>query len=283
MPNIISTLRTELQEHYSQREATSIILLVLDELFGISQTDIYMGKDIHLSEDDEQKLKNIIVRLCNSEPVQYILGKARFYGEDFLVTPDVLIPRPETEELIERILSQCPAPPARVLDIGSGSGCIPITLARHWKESHIESWDISRQALEVAQSNNRKHGTHVHFILHDILCPIDWSSIPTEGFDLIVSNPPYIKNGERASMEHNVLDWEPHLALFVPDEDPLLFYRTIVEQAIGGLLKKGGRLYFEINREHGKETIELITSKGFRQVELYPDISGNDRIVTATL
>lgn len=280
MPNIISTLRTELQGHYSQREATSIILLVLDELFGISQTDIYMGKDIHLSEDDEQKLKNIINRLCNDEPIQYILGKARFYGEDFQVTPDVLIPRPETEELIELIFRQHPTPPARILDIGSGSGCIPITLAHHWKESHIESWDISPEALEVAHRNNKLHNTHVHFVRHDILTLTD---IPTENFDLIVSNPPYIKNSERELMEHHVLDWEPHLALFVPDNDPLLFYRSIARQAVKGLLRKGGRLYFEINREHGKEVVALLESVGFTDVELYKDISGNDRMVTGRL
>ena len=270
-----TTLRTSLQACYPMGEASAIARMVLTECFGISTMDIYMGKDIQFSEDDEQKLKNILQRLRNYEPVQYILGHAWFCGRRFNVAPGVLIPRPETEELIEHILHDHLIAPQRILDIGTGSGCIPITLAHHWSESHVEGWDISPDALNIAQNNNQVHQTRVTFKLCDILTPLS----PTEGFDLIVSNPPYIKECEREQMEHNVLDWEPELALFVPDDDPLLFYRTIVQRAIDGLLKPNGHLYFEVNREHGSETAHLLEKVGFTDVQLLKDLSGNERIV----
>jgi release factor glutamine methyltransferase len=275
MSNPFTILRTALLTYYPSGEASAIARWVLTEGFGISQTDIYMGKDIQFSEDDEQKLKNILQRLRNYEPVQYILGHAWFCGRRFNVAPGVLIPRPETEELIEHILHDHLIAPQRILDIGTGSGCIPITLAHHWSESHVEGWDISPDALNIAQNNNQVHQTRVTFNLCDILTPLS----PTEGFDLIVSNPPYIKECEREQMEHNVLDWEPELALFVPDDDPLLFYRTIVQRAIDGLLKPNGHLYFEVNREHGSETAHLLEKVGFTDVQLLKDLSGNERIV----
>ena len=277
MSNLFSTLRTALQACYPAGEASAIARWVLAEAFGISQTDIYMGKDIQLSEKDEQKFENILHRLCNYEPVQYVLGYAWFCGKRFEVAPGVLIPRPETEELVELMVREHSVAPPRVLDIGTGSGCIPIMLAHHWPTSHVEGWDVSPEALAIAQRNNEAHGTGVLFSRHDILSS---SSLPQDGgFDLIVSNPPYIKQCEREQMERNVLDWEPELALFVPDDDPLLFYRTIVRQAAGGLLNPGGTLYFEINREHGAETVALLENAGFVQVELLKDLSGNERIV----
>ena len=284
MPNRFTTLRTSLQACYPTGEASAIARMILTEYFGISPMDIYMGKDIHLSEDDEQKLENIIQRLQNYEPIQYILGYARFCGRDFHVASGVLIPRPETEELIEFILrDHTTTQPHRILDIGTGSGCIPITLAHHWPQSHLEGWDISPEALAIARCNNETHHTDVLFRQHDILHS-EGSPIPQEGgFDLIVSNPPYIKQCERALMEHNVLDWEPELALFVPNEDPLLFYRAITQRAASGLLNPGGSLYFEINREHGAETMHLLKANGFIDVQLLKDLSGNDRIVKGIL
>ena len=277
MPDHFTTLRTALQACYPAGEASAIARWVLAEAFGISQTDIYMGKDIQLSEKGEQKFENILHRLCNYEPVQYVLGYAWFCGKRFEVAPGVLIPRPETEELVELMVREHSVAPPRVLDIGTGSGCIPIMLAHHWPTSHVEGWDVSPEALAIAQRNNEAHGTGVHFSRHDILSPC---SLPQDGgFDLIVSNPPYIKQCERGQMERNVLDWEPELALFVPDDDPLLFYRTIVRKAAGGLLHLGGTLYFEINREHGAETVSLLEDAGFVQVELLKDFSGNERIV----
>lgn len=277
MPDHFATLRTALQACYPAGEAAAIARWVLAEGFGISQTDIYMGKDIQLSEKDEQKFKNILHRLCNYEPVQYVLGHAWFCGRRFEVAPGVLIPRPETEELIDVVLRDLSVDPRRILDIGTGSGCIPITLAHHWPTSHVEGWDISPEALTIARKNNEAHATQVRFALHDILSPVPLSH--EERFDLIVSNPPYIKQCERTQMERNVLDWEPELALFVPDDDPLLFYRAIVRQAADGLLNPGGSLYFEINREHGAETAHLLEEAGFIQVQLLKDLSGNERIV----
>lgn len=279
-----TTLRTSLLACYPAGEASAIARMVLTECFGISQTDIYMGKDIQLSEDDEHKLENILQRLKNFEPVQYILGRAQFCGRDFHVAPGVLIPRPETEELIEVILRDHPTtPPQRILDIGTGSGCIPITLAHRWPQSCVEGWDISSDALAIARCNNEEHHTHVTFQQHDILS-VDDCVVPQEGgFDLIVSNPPYIKQCERLQMERNVLDWEPELALFVPDDDPLLFYRSITRRATNGLLNPGGWLYFEINREHGADTVHLLETNGFTDVQLVKDLSGNDRIVKGRL
>lgn len=283
MSNPFQILRTALQHHYPAGEAAAIARWVLSEGFGISQTAIYMGKDIHLSEIDERKLENIIHRLQNYEPVQYILGYAYFCGTRFGVAPGVLIPRPETEELVDLILHHYTTPPSRVLDIGTGSGCIPITLARHWPESHIEGWDVSPDALDIARKNNRTHDTDVVFEWHNILVPEESCTPKEGGFDLIVSNPPYIKECERTKMEPNVLEWEPDLALFVPDEDPLLFYRTIAHRATEGLLNKGGRLYFEINREHGDDTLRLLKHEGFADVQLITDLSGNERMVTGIL
>lgn len=276
MPDHFTTLRTALQACYPAGEAAAIARWVLAEGFGISRTDIYMGKDIQFSEKDEQKFKNILHRLCNYEPVQYVLGHAWFCGRSFEVAPGVLIPRPETEELIDVVVRDHPVAPCRILDIGTGSGCIPITLAHHWPACHVEGWDISSEALAIAQRNNEAHGTRVKFVCRDILAP---APMQEEGFDLIVSNPPYIKQCERAQMGRNVLDWEPALALFVPDDDPLLFYRAIVQRAVNGLLNPGGSLYFEINREHGAETVALLDAAGFTQVQLLKDLSGNERIV----
>ncbi len=276
---MIAFIRQAIQEHYSHSEATAIARLVLTDCFGINPIDIYIGREIRLSPDEEQKLAHIIDRLCHNEPIQYILGYADFCGLRFAVNSHVLIPRPETAELIETILHDNPTPPHRVLDIGTGSGCIPITLSHHWPQSEVHSWDISAEALEVASQNNSSLQTHVTFKQCDIL-QADITPCPSEGpFDLIVSNPPYIKVQEKAQMERNVLDWEPHLALFVPDNDPLLFYRTITHAAASGWLVPQGKLYFEINREHGPETAQLLTRHGFTQVEIVKDLSGNNRLI----
>lgn len=276
MPHLIARIRTALQGTCPPEEATAIARLLAEELYGLSQLDIYMGKDRKLSEEELHNLENILARLQNHEPVQHVLGYADFCGGRFRVNGHVLIPRPETAELVNLILQDYPSPPARVLDIGTGSGCIPITLARHWPESDIHAWDISPEAIETARCNNALHATRVTFRECDIL---HGESGDVPPFDLIVSNPPYIKEAERTTMERNVLDWEPHLALFVPDNDPLCFYRAIASRAAAGLLLSGGRLYFEINRAHGADTAALLEAYGFADVELLKDLSGNDRIV----
>jgi len=283
MDNLITDIRILLQNHYPQREAMAIARLILEEVFAISPLDIYMGKDIQLSENDREKLQNIIARLHKYEPIQYVLGYSYFCGRRFRVSPNVLIPRPETEELIGTILHRHSVPPHRVLDIGTGSGCIPITLATHWPDSHIKSWDISEDALALARQNNDDMQTHVVFKRNDILNLGQKHDDLKQGFDLIVSNPPYVKQCEQQEMERHVLDWEPALALFVPDDDPLLFYRTIVSHAADGLLLPGGWIYFEINREYGHEVAGLLENSGFLHTEVLQDLSGNDRIVCGQL
>lgn len=276
---MIAYIRQALQGHYTSGEASALSRLILTEIFRINPIDIYMGKDISLSPEEQSHLDAIINRLLQDEPIQYILGYADFCGLRFAVNHHVLIPRPETTELIETILQDHPTPPESVLDIGTGSGCIPITLSHHWPQSRVHAWDISTEALETAETNNRHLHTQVTFRQCDILQPIENYDTLEAPFNLIVSNPPYIKACEKQEMERNVLDWEPHLALFVPDEDPLLFYRTIIGQATSGLLSPGGWLYFEINREHGKEIIQLMHDCGFVQTKLIKDLSGNDRII----
>lgn len=280
MPHLISTITHALSDVCPAGEARAIARMVLSEAFGVSELDIYMGKDIHLSEDEQQKLENIIFRLHKNEPIQYILGYAYCLGVRFRVTPSVLIPRPETAELIELIkLRYAGIAPRRILDIGTGSGCIAISLANHWRESEVEAWDVSAEALEVACDNSRQAGVQVSFKQCDVLTRTPQTG--DEGrFDLIVSNPPYIKEVEKETMEAHVLDWEPSLALFVPNHDPLLFYRKISVLSLS-MLADGGMLYFEINREHGAELVGLLVGLGYKDVELSKDLSGNDRFVSA--
>lgn len=280
MTNTISYIRSELQDIYPDGEANAIARLILCEEFGLNLLDIYMGKDIQFSTEQWQILRNIISRLKKYEPIQYILGYADFCGLRFAVNSHVLIPRPETAELVETILTDYSVPPLRVLDIGSGSGCIPIALSHHWPDSEVISWDVSKEALEVARDNNKQLRTNVCFEWCDVLQDKENGGLTGGTLDLIVSNPPYIKDDERLEMERNVLGWEPELALFVPNNDPLLFYRVIAQKAYE-LLKSGGNLYFEINRSHGSQTMELLKKIGFESIVVYKDLSGNERVVKA--
>lgn len=277
MGNLLFSIRTALQTVYPFREANAIARIILQEEFGLTLSDVYSGKDIQISEEQNRNLKNIIERLQNYEPLQYVLGVADFCGLRFDVNPDVLIPRPETAELLEMIFAHFSSSPMDILDIGSGSGCIAITLSHRWPNSCVVSWDVSEKALQVARSNNQKLGTNVRFEQHDVLQEENGAHAK---FDLIVSNPPYIKEKERKEMEANVLNWEPELALFVPNEDPLLFYRTIIQKSVR-LLNPQGWLFFEINREHGEEIVSLLGKYGFSQIELAKDFSGNDRFIKA--
>ncbi len=239
-------------------------------------TDYYAGKDMVLSLKGEQELESILSRLCNFEPVQYVQGFARFLGRTFRVGSGVLIPRPETEELVERMLGQVP-PTARILDIGTGSGCIAVSLSCELPETDIQAWDVSDEALAMALCNNELLGASVQFEKRDVL-----TCRPSghECYDVIVSNPPYVTESERAGMERNVLDWEPALALFVPDDDPLRFYRRIAQLGIT-LLVPGGRLYFEINRVFGSGIVEMLRGMGYAEAIVEQDISGNDRFIIA--
>ena len=271
-----SYIRRKLQGRYDPREAGNLSRIICCEILGQQTVDYYLGKDIILSVKEEQELESILARLHNFEPIQYILGEDRFLGRTFRVTPGVLIPRPETEELVEMMLKEL-SPVSRVLDVGTGSGCIAISLAKELPESQVTAWDVSGEALSIAAANSKALQASVRFEQRDVLT---YEPCVVDCYDVIVSNPPYVTEAEKQEMEHNVLDWEPSLALFVPDTDPLRFYRRI---AVLGLemLTSGGKLYFEINRAFGKDTVAMLCETGYRAVRLQKDISHNDRFVIA--
>lgn len=230
-----------------------------------------------LPEFFDSRLASIIARLKQHEPLQYILGKARFHGHSFAVTPATLIPRPETEQLVDMIVDENTGSDLAVLDIGTGSGCIAISLARALKFAQVTATDVSPDALAVAQHNATALKTRVRFLEQDILT----CSAPSQAWDIIVSNPPYITEQEKATMERNVLDYEPHSALFVPNDDPMLFYRPIAAYASRSL-KNGGRLYLEINRAMAQQVSDILRQAGLSNIHIHNDFNGNNRFITAT-
>lgn len=266
---------------YDAGEAQAIVRTVLDVEYGMTLTDIICGKVNELSSDEERNLEEIIARLQNGEPVQYVLGEADFAGRTFHVEPGVLIPRPETAELcqwIEEEVSSLKADERKqILDICTGSGCIAITLGLNIPNSEVTGWDISEDALRIAQGNvEMLKAGNVRIEYQDALM------LPkaAEAADIIVSNPPYICEKEKADMEKNVLEHEPSIALFVPDEDPLKFYRAIAEYA-SSALKSEGALYFEINPIYEKETREMLEELGFKDIETKEDAFGKKRMMKA--
>ena len=277
MKSIANKIHEGLAIAYSDGEIKALTRILATELLGVSQMAFYMKNDITLTEEQETLLDDAIARLQRYEPIQYILGYSDFCGLRFKVTPATLIPRPETSELVEWIAGETKGK-ENILDIGTGSGCIAISLAHRIPQSKVTAWDISNEALAVAAENSKANDCTVTFEQVDIL-----AYQPTgEQFDIIVSNPPYIKENEKEAMHANVLDWEPHTALFVPDSDPLLFYRTIAEKGLM-LLKPGGKLYFEINRAHSKETMEMLAALGYTSIELRKDFADNDRMIRAVI
>ncbi|MDE7377769.1 MAG: peptide chain release factor N(5)-glutamine methyltransferase [Paraprevotella sp.] len=268
-----------LSAHYPTSEAQALARWVMEVRFGMNRLDLCLGKDRPLTEEERIELESIISRLLKDEPIQYILKHADFCGNTLHVGPGVLIPRPETEELVHWILSDIPDRPLRIADIGTGSGCIAISLATARPDCRISAIDISRQALDIAEQNaHLAHAENIEFIRCDILDSQTWPRIPTATWDIIVSNPPYVLQSETRDMTANVLNYEPATALFVPDEDPLIFYRTIARYA-QTYLKPNGRLCFEINRRFGKEVTELLAASGFSQIELRKDFRENDRMI----
>lgn len=276
MNKIVAYIRSRLQPYYTAEEISALSRIVCCDLLGQAPTDYYLGKDIALSPKKEQELEDILQRLSRFEPLQYIEGRTLFLGREFGVAPGVLIPRPETEELVELMLKEIPAD-ARILDVGTGSGCIAISLAKELPDALVTAWDVSPEALSVARVNARKLQSNVRFVECDVLaCQVDEVGL----YDVIVSNPPYVTEAEKADMEPNVLQWEPSLALFVPDDDPLRFYRRIA--VLGrSMLADGGRLYFEINRAYGREMVEMLRAMGYVGVRVEKDLSQNDRFVIA--
>ena len=273
---------------YDAGEAQAIVRTVLDVEYGMTLTDIICGKVNELSSDEERNLEEIITRLQNGEPVQYVLGEADFAGRTFHVEPGVLIPRPETAELcqwIEEEVSSLEADdPKQILDICTGSGCIAITLGLNIPNSEVTGWDISEDALRIAQGNvEMLKAGNVRIEYQDALMlpkAAEAESSLSKGWNIIVSNPPYICEKEKADMEKNVLEHEPSIALFVPDEEPLKFYRAIAEYA-SSALKPEGALYFEINPIYEKETREMLEELGFKDIETKEDAFGKKRMMKA--
>ena len=261
---------------YGEGEAKAIARMVYEVRYGLTFTDLCIGKDTQLSADDQAELEEIAQRLERHEPIQYVLGKAEFMGKWYDVEPGVLIPRPETEELVRWIVLK--ETPATVLDIGTGSGCIAITLAAMYPKATVTAWDISEKALKVARTNAIRHKVNVLFQQVDILA--NSQQPKANSYDIIISNPPYICNKEREAMEQNVLDYEPHEALFVPDEDPLLFYRAIAEYG-KKVLKPDGWLYFEINPLYAEPLRELLHSMSYHDIECKDDQYGKQRMIRA--
>ncbi|MBR6699498.1 MAG: peptide chain release factor N(5)-glutamine methyltransferase [Bacteroidaceae bacterium] len=270
----------ELKQHYGTAEGYALYRLVMEECFGLTHTDILLGKDSQISEEKQASLLEITRRLLKNEPVQYVLGYAVFCGHKFAVRPGVLIPRPETELLVHKALElgrgmdgvACP----QVLDIGTGSGCIAISMAL--AGCHVTAMDISEEALDIAMENAANLNAEVAFVHENILRP----SPTAQQWDVIVSNPPYICLHEAEEMERNVLDYEPHSALFVPDTDPLIFYRAIASYAMSHL-SAGGWLCLEINQAYPDEMTGLLSSFGFKDVTILQDQYGKDRIAYAHL
>lgn len=267
---------------YGDGEAQALARLIYEVRYGLTFSDILMGRDSDVPNDE---LEQIALRLEQQEPIQYILGHADFCGRSFLVNEHVLIPRPETEELCQWEPLPLPSPKgegAKILDIGTGSGCIAITLAAEMPEAEVTAWDISEEALKVAEENARRHNVHVTFEQVDILSipPLYMEGDRGEALSLLVSNPPYICNKERATMEPNVLEHEPHTALFVPDDDPLLFYRAIAQFGQTAL-KQGGWLYFEINPLYAREMCDMLRLMSYHDIELKTDQYGKQRMIRA--
>ena len=256
-------------------EAKAVAMLLFEKLFGLSQTDVLMGKAEELEAADVQCLDKCVDRIGGGEPVQYVLGKADFMGMELDVTPAVLIPRPETEELVNEVVNAlADRKSPRILDIGTGSGCIALAIKQLIPLAEATAWDISPEALRVARNNAEQLGLDICFEQRDILSTN--LSVMSEVFDLIVSNPPYICRQESEEMERRVTDFEPHAALFVPDDDPLRFYRRICEVA-WNVLVSGGQLWFEINPLYASQMRQLMTDTGFSDVETWLDSYGRMR------
>ncbi len=275
MQKTIQYIKTELAAYYPETEISGFVRLLSESVLSMSYTDMILKKDRIVTAEESNSIAEIVDRLKKHEPIQYILGEAEFFGLTLEVNPAVLIPRPETEELVHLIVkSQLPSQ-AKILDIGTGSGCIALALKSELPKSSVTGIDISEAALQTAKKNALKNELDVEFKLADIL---NWKDYSWPKLDVIVSNPPYVRELEKEKMEQNVLAFEPEGALYVPDDDPLIFYRPITEFARKTLQKKG-RLYFEINEYLGEEMKELVKSLGFSKVELHQDINGRNRML----
>ena len=276
--NTISAIKEyffdSLVDLYPKTEIDSFFNILGEHYLGFSRSELVVKANENMSESELLKFHYAIKDLKKFKPVQYISGKQYFYDNEFVVNEHTLIPRPETEELVDLIVKENKGFNGRILDIGTGSGAIAISLDKAISQSNVTAFDVSKKALETAQNNNNELNAEVHFEIQDILN----STYSGEPFDIIVSNPPYVLNSEKELIQSNVLDHEPHIALFVKDSDPLLFYKAIVDFCKVNL-NKDGKLYFEINEKYGVETIELLEKNNYKELELINDMQGKNRIV----
>ncbi len=281
--NTIKFIKSELNLHYPKTEISSFIKIIFSEYLKLDAGGIIVNEDKIISEENLVLLQKAIERLKTFEPIQYIIGNSYFYGLTFFVNKSVLIPRPETEELVEMIVKSHKGHQntLKILDIGTGSGCIAVSLAKFLKNSEVFAIDNSPEALKVAKKNAFENGVEIFFIEDDILSPK--SIINDMQFDIIVSNPPYVTDSEKPLMQPNVLNFEPDSALFVPDDNPLIYYKKISEFA-QKKLNLNGNLYFEINQNYGRELIDLMNQIFPKsKLILIKDLSGNDRFIHASL
>jgi len=273
----------QLYHIYDDREAASIADWVLEHLTGWKKIDRVINKNLPLNAEQKRQLEQYITELLVHRPVQYVLGEAWFQGMKFFVNESTLIPRPETEELVEWLIADYKEMPAKydrsVIDIGTGSGCIPISIKKKLPGVWVTSCDVSAAAIGVASMNARTLETNVEFVVADILDDANWSALPE--CDTIISNPPYVRHQEKATMEAHVVNYEPALALFVPDNEALVFYDRI---SLFGLmkLKEGGRIYFEINEALKAEVVQLLESRGYTDIIPRKDMQGKERMIRAT-
>ena len=289
LAEISQLYKEQLTELYDAEEVQSLYLMVVEYLLGFSKTAYILKKQQTISDAEVVKFKSILRELSYGKPIQYILGEAEFLGLKFNINPSVLIPRPETEELVEWVLENCKSldfseqhgNKINILDIGTGSGCIAISLKKHLPNANVYALDISAEALATAKGNAELNDLTVGFIEGDILNQSIIQSFDLSKLNMIVSNPPYIKEDEKPAMHQNVLANEPHTALFVSNDRPLVFYEAIADFAKANF-EKEGRLFFEINEYLGKETVQMLDGKGFKDIVLRKDMQGKDRMIVAT-
>ncbi|WP_029906632.1 peptide chain release factor N(5)-glutamine methyltransferase [Prevotella sp. 10(H)] len=275
MRKAIPYIKESLKAYYPESEISGFTRIIIEYITKKPYQQVYIDPFI-LSQESYAQIDSILDRLKKYEPIQYITEETEFYGLPFFVNRNVLIPRPETEELVELILNENKEPNLTVLDIGTGSGAIAIALAKQMNNANVTAWDISVMALDVAVINSKANSVDISFKRVDVL--VDYPQ--DKKFDIIVSNPPYVLESEKSAMEQNVLAYEPHTALFVPDNDALIFYERIADIALD-LLNPDGKLYFEINQAKGKETVAMLEKKGFKNIALFQDLSKKDRMVRA--
>ena len=285
LKEIKNNFHEQLDVLFGKEEVESFYFILTEYLHGLNRIDLALDPNFEISEEEARKWEVIILELKTEKPIQYIIGETWFYDSKFYVNEHTLIPRPETEELVDWIVSHLQINTSthqqKILDIGTGTGCIPISIKKNIPQAEVFSIDVSEEALKVASKNAIENKVEVNFILQNILEVEKLSIINYQlpiKFDVIVSNPPYVRNLEKQKIKKNVLEYEPHLALFVEDNDALLFYRKIAQLAKENLVENG-QLFFEINQYLGKETVELLEQLGFKNIELRKDIYGNDRMI----